>query len=56
MPKLRIKVSGSLRTTTGADEFAAIRSYTDTATRQGQTMFNALVQAAAGTCWIPGTA
>jgi transposase len=56
MPKLRIKVSGSLRTTTGAEEFAAIRSYTDTATRQGQTMFNALVQAAAGTCWIPGTA
>jgi transposase len=56
MPKLRIKVSGSLRTTTGADEFAAIRSYTDTATRQGQTMFNVLVQAATGTCWIPGTA
>lgn len=30
MPKLRIKVSGSMRTTTGAEHFAAIRSYTAT--------------------------
>jgi transposase len=31
MPKLRIKVSGCLRTLSGAEEFAAIRSYTATA-------------------------
>jgi transposase len=45
MPKLRTKVSGSMRTLTGAEHFAAIRSYTATATRQG-----------IGTPWIPTTA
>lgn len=35
MPKLRIKVSGSMRTTTGAQHFAAIRSYTATAIPAG---------------------
>jgi transposase len=56
MPKLRIKVSGSMRTLTGAEHFAAIRSYTATATRQGINMLDALVQAAAGNPWIPTTA
>lgn len=36
MPKLRIKVSGCMRTLTGAQEFAAIRTYTATATRHSQ--------------------
>jgi transposase len=35
MPKLRTKVSGSMRTLTGAEHFAAIRSYTATAVRHG---------------------
>jgi hypothetical protein len=46
MPKLRIKVSGCLRTLTGAEEFAAIRSYTATATRHRQNMLDVLIQAA----------
>jgi transposase len=55
MPKLRIKVSGSMRTLTGAEHFAAIRSYTATATRQGIGMLDALIHAAAGNPWIPTT-
>jgi hypothetical protein len=56
MPKLRIKVSGSMRTLTGAEHFAAIRSYTTTATRQGVGMLHALITAAAGNPWTPATA
>jgi transposase len=56
MPKLRIKVSGSMRTLTGAEHFAAIRSYTTTATRQGIGMLDALISAATGNPWIPTTA
>ncbi|WP_225854607.1 IS66 family transposase [Micromonospora sp. ALFpr18c] len=55
MPKLRIKVSGSMRTLTGAQHFAAIRSYTATATRQGINTLDALIQAATGNPWIPTT-
>lgn len=55
MPKLRVKVSGSLRSIQGAQEFAAIRSYIATATRAGQNMLDVLVQAATGSPWIPGT-
>lgn len=56
MPKLRIKVSGCMRTLTGAEHFAAIRSYTATATRQGIGMLDALIQAVTGNPWIPTTA
>jgi hypothetical protein len=56
MPKLRIKVSGSMRTLTGAEHFAAIRSYTATATRQGIRMLDALITAANGNPRIPTTA
>jgi hypothetical protein len=55
MPKLRVKVSGSMRTLTGAQHFAAIRSYTATATRQGIDTLDALIQAATGNPWIPAT-
>lgn len=55
MPKLRIKVSGCLRTLTGAQEFAAIRSYTATAVRQGQNVLDVLIRAADGHPWIPAT-
>jgi hypothetical protein len=54
MPKLRVKVSGGLRSLEGAQDFAAIRSYIATAVRAGQNMFDALTQAVAGTPWIPG--
>ena len=53
MPKLRTKVSGSMRTMTGAEHFAAIRSYTTTAIRQGINMLDALTQAVTGNPWIP---
>ena len=46
MPKLRIKISGCLRTLTGAEELAAIRSYTATAVRNGQNMLDVLIHAA----------
>jgi transposase len=55
MSKLRIKVSGCMRSMKGADDFCAIRSYLATATRHGIGWLEALAQAAAGTPWIPGT-
>lgn len=55
MPKLRTKVSGCLRTLTGAEEFAAIRSYITTAARNGQNMLDALIQAADEHPWIHPT-
>ena len=55
MPKLRVKVSGSLRSLHGAQDFAAIRSYTATAIRGGQNMLDVLIQAAARRPWIPDT-
>ncbi|MGH3545828.1 MAG: IS66 family transposase [Mycobacteriales bacterium] len=55
MPKLRIKVSGCLRTLTGAQEFAAIHTYTTTAIRHNHNMLNALIQAADHNPWIPAT-
>jgi hypothetical protein len=53
MSTLRVKVSGSMRTTTGAEHFAAIRSYIATATRQGLDALDAVIQAATGNPWIP---
>jgi len=55
MPKLRTKVSGCLRTLSGAEEFAAIRSYTATAARHSENMLDVLIQAADGHPWIPAT-
>lgn len=55
MPKLRTKVSGCLRTLTGAEQFAAIRSYITTAGRHGQNMLDVLIQAADSYPWIPAT-
>jgi transposase len=56
MPKLRIKVSGSMRTMIGAEDFAAIRSYIATAARQGIDTLDALIQAATGNPWTPAPA
>jgi transposase len=53
MPKLRIKVSGSMRTLTGAQDFAAIRTYTATATRHGTNPYDALIAAMRGAPWTP---
>jgi transposase len=53
MAKLRIKVSGCLRTPQGAEDFAAIRTYLATADRHGQRMLDALTQAMRGSPWLP---
>ncbi|MEU1449185.1 IS66 family transposase [Streptomyces mirabilis] len=55
MAKLRIKVSGSLRTLLGAQDFAAIRTYLATADRHGQNMLDVLDQAMRGRPWTPAT-
>ena len=55
MIKLRQKVSGCLRTLTGARQFCAIRSYLSTATKHGIPQFPALVQLAEGRPWMPTT-
>jgi transposase len=54
MSKLRIKVSGSMRSMAGAQAFCAIRSYLSTAAKHRIGKLGALTRAAAGTPWIPG--
>lgn len=53
MIKLRQKVSGCLRTLTGAIQFCAIRSYLSTAAKHGQNFFDTLVMLAEGQPWLP---
>ena len=56
MPKLKQKVSGCLRTLTGARQFCAIRSYLSTTAKHGVGSFNALVMLTEGRPWMPATA
>jgi transposase len=56
MAKLRQKVSGSLRTITGARQFCAIRSYLSTAAKHGLSFFDALVMLTENRPWIPAAA
>jgi transposase len=53
MIKLRQKVSGCLRTLTGAKQFCAIRSYLSTAAKHGRHFFDTLVMLAEGRPWLP---
>ena len=53
MVKLKQKVSGCLRTFTGARQFCAIPSYLSTAARHGLGFFDALVMLTEGRPWIP---
>lgn len=53
MSKLRIKVSGCMRSMTGAETFCAIRSYLATASRHGISWLDALILAAQGKPWNP---
>jgi len=53
MIKLRQKVSGCLRTLTGAEQFCAIRSYLSTAAKHSRNLFETLVLLAEGQPWIP---
>jgi transposase len=56
MIKLRQKISGCLRTLTGARQFCAIRSYLSTAAKHGTCFFDALVMLTEGQPWIPAAA
>jgi len=53
MVKLRQKISGCARTVTGAQAFARIRSYISTSLKQGNDLFQNIVDAAAADPWIP---
>jgi transposase-like protein len=53
MIKLRQKVSGCLRTLTGAQQFCAIRSYLSTAAKHGKHFFETLVMLTEGHPWLP---
>jgi transposase len=55
MIKLRQKVSGCLRSLTGAKQFCAIRSYLSTAAKHGKHFFEVLVTLAEGRPWLPAT-
>jgi transposase len=55
MSKLRIKISGCMRSMTGAEEFCALRSYLGTAARHGVSALEALTSAFQGNPWIPET-
>ncbi|HUH71297.1 MAG TPA: IS66 family transposase, partial [Mycobacterium sp.] len=54
--KLRQKVSGCMRTLTGAKQFCAIRSYLSTAAKHGRQPFDTLVMLAEGQPWLPAHA
>jgi transposase len=53
MVKLRQKISGCMRTLTGARQFCAIRSYLSTATKQGRNHLDVLAMLAEGQPWLP---
>jgi transposase len=53
MVKIRQKISGAMRTLTGAEHFCHLRSYLATATKHGINLYDALVQLASGRPWIP---
>jgi transposase len=53
MCKLRIKISGCMRSMAGAEVFCATRSYLATAARHGIGALDALTQAAQGDPWLP---
>jgi transposase len=56
MTKLKQKVSGCLRTLTGARQFCAIRSYLSTAAKHGLSFFDVLVMLTENRPWIPSAA
>lgn len=53
MIKVRQKISGCLRTITGAEQFCAIRSYLATAAKHDIGFFRALATLAEGHAWMP---
>ena len=56
MVKLRQKVSGCLRSVTGAEHFVSIRTVMSTARKQAVNEFEVLHDAFTGNSWIPARA
>lgn len=55
MVKIRQKISGAMRTLTGAEHFCHLRSYLATATKHGINLYDALVQLTSGPPMDPRT-
>ncbi len=55
MIKIQQKISGSWRTTSGADRFLQVRAYISTARKQNQSLLDALTQLADHQPWLPAT-
>jgi transposase len=53
MIKIQQKISGSWRTTAGADHFLALRSYINTARKQSRDILDALARLADHQPWLP---
>lgn len=53
MVKLQQKISGSWRTSTGAEHFLALRAYLSTARKQGRHLLDTLARLAAHDPWLP---
>ena len=53
MVKVRQKISGAMRTLTGAQHFCHLRSYLATAGKHGVNLLDALTQLTSGRPWIP---
>jgi transposase len=53
MIKIQQKISGSWRTTTGADSFLALRAYISTTRKHGRDILDALARLAHHTPWLP---
>jgi|TARA_Y100000310_G_scaffold57392_1_gene52586 transposase len=53
MMKVKQKVSGTFRTTAGAETFCAVRSYISTARKQGHAVLDAIQDALLGNPFIP---
>lgn len=53
MVKLRMKVSGGLRTMDGANRFARLRSYLSTASKNQVNAYDALLGVFTGNTWLP---
>jgi transposase len=56
MIKIRQKISGCLRTLTGAEQFCAIRSYLATTAKHGLGLLDALTRLTNRHPWLPATA
>ena len=53
MVKVRQKISGCMRTLSGAEQFCALRSYLATAAKHAINQLDALTRLAAGNPWLP---